>query len=498
MVIMLFPNAQTREQPGMTQTGLVLIPLTLILAVGDWGRLIVFMTIVSGLFADAAVVNFSDFGIQPGYWVLLVVLTRAAIEMIVRHEPVRRDVLRRFLPMLVLIAASVVALFVASSFYEGNIIVQSSRDGQNGSGNPFHFRLENYAQHFYVILNTLGAVVIAHKVSQMSPEAVRRLVDQALHGFIILSSVFVLWQWLHYTFGVYFPDKDFFHTNTAYAQAYGQNMSDFGYRLCGSFSEPSALAYFFSGALLFTYRQYEITRSSISLISTTLSILLLVISTSTSAYLIVSLFFLRFAVQQAPWLGRLITDGAASLASRPSHTLFILAAIMGVVVFLLTHQDLVNFVVKTFIVDKPGTDSFSVRARADGLAMTVAAETWGIGLGLGSHKANTLPMTLLSNTGVIGLFAFTWFVVGCFRSAQAACRRAPTLTSTVKPVLWFLVGLLIQHCFMNPNFNMAMFWAVVGILVGAASLGAPAPAELPTRPTPRFEPNFPPLPHPTV
>ncbi|HWK45055.1 MAG TPA: hypothetical protein VNT30_10055 [Stellaceae bacterium] len=482
----------------MTLTGLVIIPLTLILMIGDWARLIVFMTIVSGLFADAAVINFSSFGIQPGYWVLLALLSRAAIELIVRHEPIRRDVLVRFLPMLILIAASVVALFVASSFYDGTIVVQSSRDGQNGTGSLFHFRLENYAQHFYVILNTLGAMVIAHKISQMPPEMVRRLVGQALHGFIIVGSAIVLWQWLHYTFGIYFPDKDFFHNNAAYAEAYGQNLSDFGYRLCGSFSEPSALAYFFAGALLFAHRQYEIDRSTIALISTFLSIFLLFISTSTSAYFILVLFFLRLAFRQAPVLGRLIAQGTAALATRPSHALFILGAILGVAVFIATHQDLVFFVVKTFIVDKPSTDSFSVRSAADGLAMKVAIQTWGVGLGLGSHKANTLPMTLLSNTGIIGLLAFGWFVIGCFQYTQAACRRTPALASMVKPTQWFLAGLLIQHCFMNPNFNMAMFWAVAGILIGAASVGAPVPAEVPECLPVRFDRDFPPLPHPTV
>src|SRR5690349_8336919 len=131
----------------MTATGLVIIPLTTLLLFGSWSHLIVFMTIVSGLFADAAVVNFSSFGLQPGYCVLLLLLLRAAIELPVRDEPIRRDILVAFLPMLILIAASAVALFVGSAFYDGNIIVQSSRDGQNGSGSIFHFRLENYAQH---------------------------------------------------------------------------------------------------------------------------------------------------------------------------------------------------------------------------------------------------------------------------------------------------------------------------------------------------------------
>jgi hypothetical protein len=479
----------------MTLTGLVIIPITLLLMFGSWSRLIVFMTIVSGLLADAAVVNFSSFGVQPGYFVLLALLARAAIELIVRHEAIRHDVLARFLPMLVLISSSFVALFVASSFYDGNIIVQSSRDGQNGTGSLFHFRLENYAQHFYVISNTLGAVVIAHKISRMPPETVQRLVAQAFHGFIIIGAAIVAWQWVHYTFGVYFPDKDFFHNNAAYAEAYGQNLSDFGYRLCGSFSEPSALAYFFAGALFFAYRQYEIDRSSIALASTFLSILLLFISTSTSAYFILVLFFARLACLQAPLLGRLIVQGTEAFAARASHALLVLAALGGVLVFLLTHQDLVYFVVKTFILDKPQTDSFTVRSAADGLAMKVAVQTWGLGLGLGSHKANTLPMTLLSNTGIVGLLAFVWFGVGCLHYARAACRHVPALRATVLPTLWFVIGLVIQHCFMNPNFNMAMFWAAAGILVGAASGGAAEPAALPGQSPARPEQDLPRLIH---
>jgi len=139
--------------------------------------------------------------------------------------------------------------------------------------------------------------------------------------------VIVGWQWVHYTFGVYFPDKDLFHNNAAYAEAYGQNLSDFGYRLCGSFSEPSALAYYFSGALFFAYRQYELERSHIALASTFLSILLLFMSTSTSAYLILVLFFARLAFVQAPLLGRLIVGGTAAFPARASHALWVLAAI---------------------------------------------------------------------------------------------------------------------------------------------------------------------------
>jgi hypothetical protein len=59
--------------------------------------------------------------------------------------------------------------------------------------------------------------------------------------------------------------------------------------------------------------------------------------------------------------------GAAAFATRPSHALFVLTAILSM----------------------------------------VAVQTPGMGLSLGSHKANTLPITLLSNTGIIGFFALS-------------------------------------------------------------------------------------------
>jgi hypothetical protein len=448
----------------MTATGLLVIPVTMALMFCRWRHLIVFMVIVSGLLADSAVVNFANFGIQPGYFVLLAALTRAFIELLLRNEPIRRDVAQEYLPLLVLAVASMLALLIGSAFHDGTIMVQSSRDGQDGPGSPFHLRLENYAQHFYLALNALGALIVAHKISRMPSAEARLVMLRTFYGFIWVSGAIVFWQWAHYTFGLWFPDKEFFHNNVAYAEAYGQNLSDFGYRLCGSFAEPSALGYFFTGALFFAYRHYEAERSTLALSGLMICLLLLLFSTSTAAYLVLVLFGLTLVWRRH----RLV--GPRSTARTPAlHGLLCFAAAILLAVFLVTHAPLVYFVVKTFIIDKPGGASVSVRSNADWMALQIAFQTWGVGLGLGSHKANTLPMTLISNAGVVGLLAFCWFVIGHFRYARQRIHEVPGLDRTLMPMQWFLVGLLIQHCVTNPNFNMGMFWLVFGMLAGVGA-----------------------------
>src|SRR5258708_28455586 len=142
----------------MPVTGIIVVSLAIILFLGIWHRVLVLLFLVSGLFADAAIVNFSNFGLQPGYFVLLLVIGRAVAELRVRRERLERGQLLVFAPLLLFVVSSLAVLFLASAFFDGTIRVQASRDGLGSSGTPFHFRFENYAQHLYIITNGIGAL----------------------------------------------------------------------------------------------------------------------------------------------------------------------------------------------------------------------------------------------------------------------------------------------------------------------------------------------------
>ena len=101
------------------------------------------------------------------------------------------------------------------------------------------------------------------------------------------------------------------------------------------------------------------------------------------------------------------------------------------------------------------------------MAVRIVAETGGIGIGLGSHKANSLTMTLLSNVGLAGTGAFVLFLImllGHRNVEPVAVRRGAPLDDT--PLRFFVIGLLLAHAISNANFNVLMMWITCGMLTG--------------------------------
>ena len=80
----------------------------------------------------------------------------------------------------------------------------------------------------------------------------------------------------------------------------------------------------------------------------------------------------------------------------------------------------INIILKNVLFNKAESTSFQQRSFADYLALQIFTQTYGIGVGLGSHKANSLLLTLLSNTGVVGVVLFCWFLFVLFLSKRAS------------------------------------------------------------------------------
>jgi hypothetical protein len=88
--------------------------------------------------------------------------------------------------------------------------------------------------------------------------------------------------------------------------------------------------------------------------------------------------------------------------------------------------------------------------------LQIFVKTHGIGIGLGSHKANSLLLTLLSNTGFIGVLLFGAFSWTLLRWKPA--RRVPS----ARPFQLGLAGLLAIHLFSNPNLSSLTLWIGMG------------------------------------
>lgn len=116
----------------------------------------------------------------------------------------------------------------------------------------------------------------------------------------------------------------------------------------------------------------------------------------------------------------------------------------------------VEAVVKRLIVDK-ATKSDGVRERSNERGLEILKETYGLGVGLGSHRASSFFVSLLANTGVLGFGLF----MGMLGTLLWQYWRAPALSdmqifiAAALPTATLGMGLGI------PDLNMPMYWSFV-------------------------------------
>jgi hypothetical protein len=474
----------------MTATGVLLIPLGAVLLLMPWPVLLMALPTFA-ILHGAAVVNVGALGLQPGYFLALLVIGRSLVEIAVLRQPLNREALRLVLPLGLLLSCSLLVLSIGIAFFTGHIMVLGGTDGYNLERiSAFQFRRENVTQLTYLVINTLLVYAIAHQAARLTPDQALSVAERGLRWSLICALVLCGWQLLAYATGLWFPDRLLF-SNAGYYRADGQGF--FGQlRLNGPFAEPSALAYFFAGFLFQGWKQ-AVLRPSVGAAALLIAVIAcLVLSFSTTAYFVLAAGGALMAFDLLARRPRLraprLTPRAAAIATLTA------LAIGAAAAWAAAHHDVLRSILGISLFDKTETSSFEVRSGAEVLALEIVAETGGLGIGLGSHKANSLTMTLLSNVGFAGTAIFALFVIMLLRRAPTPVRTE--LSDT--PLRFFVLGLLLVHVFSNPNLNVVMLWVTFGLLAGCrTSVGAPAAQPRPIhRPPPR--PWRPALPRPAA
>jgi hypothetical protein len=434
----------------MTLTGYLLLPLSLLAILLPWRYAFLFLFLTSGL-SDAAIINFAGIGIQPGYLFLLLVVFRIVLEMLAHDEFVKRSLLYRMFALVVFVLSSSLALFTASLIFTGSVDVVTGKDGlQLSLARPYtQLRMENIAQLSYIILNAAGVFCIAHKLGRMQPGTAASTVHRSIIAFTLGADIF-------------------FHSNVGYIAAFGQSY-EYGIRVSGPFAEPSALAYYFAGCVFYLAAMLRRDRDFLSTLALTVAIIALILSTSTSAYIVVAVFLTLTVVQGLRLWRRQYVQRRTKVRDL-AFILFIAIVMLGSVALAVERWQVIVDVIDEFVLNKGDTNSFSDRSGVDAMAVDVFIQTWGIGLGLGSHKPNSLAMTLLSNTGIVGTVSFAALMYSALAWKSGASVRDEFHNATIWALRWFVIGLLIVHGFANPNLNVCTFWVAIGFLLGISSI----------------------------
>ncbi len=439
----------------LTLTGLVFIPVCV--AAMTAGLRAQLATFGAGtVLTSAAVVNLASFGIQPAYFMGLLLLGVAGVLTLMRGGYcLDRAVLLRMAPLAVLLLSCLNALFWATAVFWDDVWVVSGRQMFDlSSAERYSFRSENLNQFAYLILNILLTLLLADRLVRLPAPALLKTAHTAVLGAFSVATLFVAWDWLAHSVGIYFPDA-FLHSNAFYATAHEQAFGDIA-RISGPFSEPSALAYAYGGFLAYASGRYLADRTARALLMVLAAVGALVVSTSTTAYALLALWVVAMLV--ALPLSRLMGGGMPQGGrSRLAVAGLVLLAVAGAVGFVRTHQDDIQLVYERSIAGKTETSSFEDRTAADRMGYEAFETTWGMGIGLGSHRPSTLPSALLSNVGLAGTLAFVVFIGLCLRrfgdtAAWAQGGRA------LWPFRAFTLGFLAAHLVSSPNMNSPLLW----------------------------------------
>jgi hypothetical protein len=456
----------------MTLTGLIIIPLGLLIILLPWRYSLITLLVLATL-DNAAVVNVGSFGLQPGFFFGMLIIARTFVEILLFDARINPHVLRMLAPLLLFAIISFMSIWVGLTFFQGRVMVISSTAGFDlDLAQPYTFQRQNLTQPFYLLLNVGIVYAFAHQVARLPPSQIMVTLDRAVISAILFSSLIVIWQAASFYYGVPFL-AELFHSNVGYSQkAHDQVMFGTILRLSGPFSEPSALAYHFAGFLMYAWYLYLRTGSTGAMSVVLLCMTVLVGSTSTTAFATLGIFALVVAKD----LVIKLTTEASRIKLSVHHVgaaALLGIASLGVLVFIQSHWYYIDGVLTSMVIEKSHSGSFAERVGADLMAIDIVMQTGGIGLGLGSHKPNNLAMTVLSNTGIAGTLVFGVFLFELLRP-----RRGPTSGVDLRRFRWMVVGLLSVHLISNPNLNPLILWVSFALVVGAL-------CAQPQRPMPR-------------
>jgi hypothetical protein len=166
--------------------------------------------------------------------------------------------------------------------------------------------------------------------------------------------------------------------------------------------------------------------------------------------------------------GRALTPAGNAKISRRAFISFltVLGAALVVGSYGIFHWDSVEAIYNETVAEKLQSSSFYERHWVDMMAIDIFVQTGGIGVGLGSHKPNSLIMTIVSNTGIFGTIAlgtFFYYLLMPGRLSGIPQRADLKHISPFQAMLW---GLLLVHIFSNPNLSMGLLWISSGSVLG--------------------------------
>ena len=254
------------------------------------------------------------------------------------------------------------------------------------------------------------------------------IVARTREGFEAATKAFLLYCGMNILFALL--DIATYQTNTSFLLDFMRNstyaMLDDDIvngmkRIVGSFTEASSFSYATTGASAFAFRLWlGGVRPTLTLSLALINMTLLILSTSTTAYVALPVLL---AYMYATTLWRAMRSSAlprsvfAFLAFAP------LLLVVGVAIVLLTPSwsATVYQMINDMIFNKATSDSGVERGSWNRSAINTFFVTYGLGAGIGTLRASSFPLAVISNLGAAGTITYGLFIlITLFKRAPQA------------------------------------------------------------------------------
>lgn len=209
-------------------------------------------------------------------------------------------------------------------------------------------------------------------------------------------------------------------------------------RIAGTFSEASAFAGFTLPLFAFasTLWYYDVRAKFAGAVAVG-CFLLLAVSTSTTAYVGLAGYFAVIVTHLASrvYLSRWLRRARVFAFLVSLLMLFVLASVL----FELSFAQKIVSVLDAFVFTKLESESAATRGMWNAQAWSNFRDTYGLGVGLGSARASSYPLVLLSNVGLLGLGLFLAFC-GAVLFPKKSAEQTPTAIAARNAALCVLIS----------------------------------------------------------
>lgn len=231
-------------------------------------------------------------------------------------------------------------------------------------------------------------------------------------------------------------------------------------RVVGTFTEASFYSSYtlgILGALLALYAQNYKRKLTGSLLAVTL--VFLILSLSTTAYVGLFLYIMRFLI---PNTLRLLSGKRISKTALAGITVVVIAA-SGLILTYIVMNGIT--VIDDLIFKKADSESGRIRASLNYTAWSAFLDSYGMGIGVGSTRASSFILVLLSNTGVVGTILFALFLKNSFSipdTSQATQDTKTVIIACREGAIANLIGASLS----TPIFDLGL---LIYVFIGAAN-----------------------------